>query len=471
MSTLEEFPQVKDAYAKYVEKFNSEPTNPTQLIKFCQKNEIQGVTWSKCSKYFKILNGQSTAINKAQPPKNFMNRSHHKKTTSSPMIKSPKSKDSSSSPDTNTNGVSPKSSTTTTSSNGSASAPPKATPPKVISPNLSPSNHRRTQSAIDAKTHKANIDKKTDSSKPFQTVMINELFTDLKEDPIGPQDDDSKSQTNGDTKRVSFLLPTNGSKNKQRLSKTPPPSSFKSIFIDQKLGALSSTQESAPAATIQKTVKKEVKKHPLLEKPWNRHKSSVWPKNRMAMTFDLKKWLIDNKFDKFASKLYHFGIESMKDLRLLMNEDMIEDLCGKNGVKMTIIYRRKFIKKVLAHNRSTTKNRSTDTDLGGFGSLLMQSISPKKEQHKFQYEMEAVQALTKRIQQTTKSIQITKKLQSEIEEQTKTVKQNVIDDFDELIKVIAIRKKQLLNTIDTNHKITSDRLDEQYKLLYERSNY
>ena len=61
----------------------------------------------------------------------------------------------------------------------------------------------------------------------------------------------------------------------------------------------------------------------------------------------------------------------------------------------------------------------------------MQSIShhsKEKKQHKFEYEMEAVQALTKRIQQTTKSIQITKKLQSEIEEKTKTIKQNVISE-------------------------------------------
>ena len=121
---------------------------------------------------------------------------------------------------------------------------------------------------------------------------------------------------------------------------------------------------------------------------------------------------------------------------------MIEDLCGKDGVKMTIIYRRKFIKKVLEYNKST-KTKASDTGLGGFGTLLIQSISPKteeKEKYKFEYEMEAVHALTKRIQQTTKSIRMTKKLQSEIEEQKKTVKQNIID-FDELIKIIAIERR------------------------------
>ena len=164
-----------------------------------------------------------------------------------------------------------------------------------------------------------------------------------------------------------------------------------------------------------------------------------------------------------------YGIESLNDLRLLVNEEMIEDLCGQNGVKMTIIYRRKFIKKVLEYNKST-KAKAMDTDLGGFGTLLMQSISQKteeKEKYKFKYEMEAVQALTKKIQQTTKSIRMTKKLQSEIEEQKKTVKQNIIDDFDELIKIIAIRKKELLTTIDTNHKITQQKLDEQHRNICE----
>ena len=121
---------------------------------------------------------------------------------------------------------------------------------------------------------------KKDTSLPFQTVMINDLFTDLKEDPIGATDDDSKSQTNGDTKTSSLMVPPSNKKKQVRFAKTPPPTSFKSIFVDQKLGAFHETKESAPVSTIEKTVKKEVKKHPLLEKPWNRHKSSTWPKNR-----------------------------------------------------------------------------------------------------------------------------------------------------------------------------------------------
>ena len=190
----------------------------------------------------------------------------------------------------------------------------------------------------------------------------------------------------------------------------------------------------------------------------------------MSMSYDLKKWLIDNKFGKFAKKLYQFGIESMNDLRLLITEDIIEDLCGKNGIKMTIIYRRKFIKKVLEYNKSNNNRRGSQSgDLDEFGSLLMQSISKKSIEHKykFKYEMEAVNQLTKRIQQTTKSIRITKKLQSEIEQQTKIVKENIVSDFDELIRIIAMRKKEILSAIDTKQKITIDRLDEQYKNICE----
>lgn len=267
-----EFPEVKNAYDKYMQKFNLAPTNPTQLIKFCQKNEIQGVTWSKCSKYFKLLNGQSITPNKSQPPKNFINKSRHQKTTSGPLLStSPKSSSSLSSSSTTNGGNSINNNNNDTKTTKNGSSP-------MVSPKLSASNHRRTQSAIDAKTHKANIDKKKDISTPFQTVMINDLFTDLKEDPNGPKDEDSKSAINGNTKTSSLMVPNN--KKQVRFAKTPPPTSFKSIFVDQKLGAFHETKESAPVSTIEKTVKKEIKKHPLLEKPWNKHKSSTWPKNR-----------------------------------------------------------------------------------------------------------------------------------------------------------------------------------------------
>ena len=71
-----------------MEEFNSEPTNPTQLIKFCKANQIQGVSWSKCSKYFKLLNGQSIAINQAATAATAaINGNQHKKATSHPLIK------------------------------------------------------------------------------------------------------------------------------------------------------------------------------------------------------------------------------------------------------------------------------------------------------------------------------------------------------------------------------------------------
>ena len=290
MSTTEEFPEVHLAYGKYVESFSANPTNPTQLINFCKKNEIQGVTWSKCSKYFKLINGQST-----------IKRTAHKKTTSGPILKSPKSKDPSPSSSTSSSSAS-----ITSQNNGNIanhSSPkikpkPMSSSKPMSSPKLSSSNHRRAQSAIDAKTHKQNVAKSDNVKMPFQTVMLNDLFTDLKEDPVihtnqdntnqdnkndDNDDDDSKSQTNGDAKSPTLLSPKGG---KTRISITPPPpTSFKSIFIEQTLKPLSSTTESAPAATIQKTVKKEVKKHPLLEKPWNKHKSSIWPKNRYLLTY------------------------------------------------------------------------------------------------------------------------------------------------------------------------------------------
>ena len=272
MSTLEEFPEVKQAYTRYIEQFNSEPTNPTQLIKFCQKHQIPGVTWSKCSKYFKLLTGQSTANN---------NGNQHKKTTSQPLTKK---SIKTTSPTTENNGVSSPTTNINDASNGSTSTSTSTSSPKVVdvvpprikpmmsSPKLSSNNHRKTQSAIDAKSYKKqNTDKKNDSSSALTpTPVINDLFIDLKEDPAETKkddddDDDSKSQTNGSTKRSSF---------------TNTAATFKSIFVDQKLKPLPSTHQSAPTATIHKTVKKEVKKHPLLEKPWNRHKSSVWPKNR-----------------------------------------------------------------------------------------------------------------------------------------------------------------------------------------------
>merc|ERR1712130_290502 len=42
-------------------------------------------------------------------------------------------------------------------------------------------------------------------------------------------------------------------------------------------------------------------------------------------------------------------------------------------------------------------------------------------------------------------------------------KENIVSDFDELIKVFAMRKKQILQTIDTKHKLTVNRLEDQYK--------
>ena len=171
------------------------------------------------------------------------------------------------------------------------------------------------------------------------------------------------------------------------------------------------------------------------------------------MSYDLKKWLIDNKFDRFAVKLYQFGLESMDDLRLLVTEQIIEDLCGKNGVKMTIIFRRKFIKKVLLFNN---------------GQIVNNKRSKKRETTKqFKHEMEAVHALTNKLRETTNCIQITKKIQSQMEKNTKEIKEAIVSDFDELIKVLAMRKKQILQSVDTKHKIVMDRLQEQHQNISE----
>eukprot|EP01084_Bolivina_argentea_P302858 522834_1 len=174
MST-EEFPDVHAAYMKYVDSLSIEPTNPTQLIKFAKKQNIQGLTWSKCSKYFKILNGQSTEIHKAEPPKNWSKnrrysneikaKKHHHKTTSNPILNINQSLINN-----NTNNHNIKKNDIIT-----------ATTNTITTNTSSISNHRRTQSAIDAETHKQNVVK---NETPFHTVKVDKLFTELKETEI-----------------------------------------------------------------------------------------------------------------------------------------------------------------------------------------------------------------------------------------------------------------------------------------------
>jgi len=385
-----EFEDVHNAYKQYIDEHNTEPTNPTQFLKYCQKKSIPNINWSKTNQYFKLFRDPKSSIaSKTQKQA----ATSHKKTPSDPLT---------------TNGASFRSSTD------------------------SSHLHKRSQSLMDTKTHKNQI---MNEKKSFTTVHLNELLTELKEESSPKQnDDDSKSDT----------LSTK---------------SFRSILIDQKLPPLSATHEAASSIiTIEKSAPIGHSKHKLLRKPWNKNKPSNWPKERMQMTHDLKQWLKQHKFDKFAAKLYHYGVESMDDLRLLSTEDIIEELCGKNGVQMTIIYRRKFIQQIMALNTTNAFNRNDGDD---------ESRRQYADVSQFKYETQAVQALASRMQAVTTTLRATKQLQSETEKQTTAMKQSVMQDFDALIKMIALRKKRILQAIDTRHNITVRRLQEQYTSLSE----
>lgn len=51
---LEQMVDVHSAYQKYVEVKKLEPSNATQLTKFCSQNGIANVKYSQASKYFRI---------------------------------------------------------------------------------------------------------------------------------------------------------------------------------------------------------------------------------------------------------------------------------------------------------------------------------------------------------------------------------------------------------------------------------
>lgn len=139
-----DFPEVQSAFDKYVETYSTKPTNATQLIKFCQQQAIQGVNWSKCSKFFKALD---TAP-----------RIHHK-TASGPLIKA----------------------------KSPANPSPNTSPPKiVVSP---PTNHKRTQSALTPKSYQETLRKSGPAEHKAPMTMLNDMFTDLKE-----EEPDAKTQ-------------------------------------------------------------------------------------------------------------------------------------------------------------------------------------------------------------------------------------------------------------------------------------
>ena len=227
------------------------------------------------------------------------------------------------------------------------------------------------------------------------------------------------------------------------------------------------------------------------------------------MSYELKQWLNIHKFGRFAAKLHQFsdsqfiprelfrgsipsrtflidihsttsismGIESMADLKLLVTEEMMEDLCGKQHVGMTIIYRRKFMKRVSELNadriRNYKRNRQRhptkhEDQRPSFESFILNAIDgPSANSRMFGGEGQAVEALSARIQDATTSIRTTKRVQSEMEDNVKRAKESVEKDFDELIRVLAMRKKQMLRAIDLRHSINKELLDAQYSNILE----
>ena len=78
-----------------------------------------------------------------------------------------------------------------------------------------------------------------------------------------------------------------------------------------------------------------------------------------------------------------------------------------------------------------------------------------------------MEALSARIQTATTSIRTTKRVQSEMDDNVKRAKESVEKDFDELIKVLAMRKKQMLRAIDLRHNNNKELLDAQYSNILE----
>merc|ERR1712129_126103 len=83
------------------------------------------------------------------------------------------------------------------------------------------------------------------------------------------------------------------------------------------------------------------------------------------------------------------------------------------------------------------------------------------------HEMEAVNALTNKLKETTNSIQMTKRIQNKMELDTKRAKDTIVADFDALIRALALRKKQILASVDGKHKIVMNRLREQRENISE----
>eukprot|EP01084_Bolivina_argentea_P115476 205337_1 len=393
----------------YVEQLSTAPSTPTQLIQFSKKKEMTGITWTKCSKYFKVLHGESSRpVRKHSEP---IPRKHHK-TASGPLF-------------LQNNALS--------------------NPANLLTATSTAHGHKRAHSALDSQTltskNKINIPSISTKKAPFetlQTVMLDTLLTDIKED-----------FTHDDDAQLPIQKHSNGAETSTKPSAAKPTAVLSPRIV---ITPVHSTKPETILLPKEVSKTKTARKQALRNKPWNKHKSATWPKNRMPMSFELKKWLTDNKFDRFIAKLYHYGLETMKDLRLLSTEDIIEDLSGANHVKMTIIYRRKFIKKVLELNRKRRKKESEEHV----------ELFPMNEQKQYESETQAVQALTVNIKQATKSMRMNKQIQSDIEENVKTVRNKIVADFDELIKAIALRKKQLLQTLDAQHQMSVNKVEDQY---------
>ena len=254
MATTAEFSQVKAAYDKYVGEISVAPTNPTQLIRYCQKEGIGGITWSKCSKFFKSLNGP-TGHNKSSSGPLLNNKSNNKQ-----------------------------------SSTHSAADTSSESPMIVVTPPNAPVSHKRTQSAHTPRTR----EKLLQNGVTPEFKAMNGKFTDLKEEPEpGPDtkhDDEDEFELNGDDhKEHDMHKPMMHSKvssprkqfskpQSKRISLTPPgmkaSTSFKTLPLDN---------DHAPSSSMKTTPSKRVsiiKKHSLMSKPWNKNKPPLWPRNR-----------------------------------------------------------------------------------------------------------------------------------------------------------------------------------------------
>ena len=283
MATTAEFPQVQAAYDKYVAEISVAPTNPTQLIRYCQKEGIEGITWSKCSKFFKSLGGSPTG---------------HHKSTSGPLLTN------------NTKQSNGKTSNQMNQSNGAADTSTES-PIILVTPPRGPVTHKRAQSAVTPRTREKLLQNGVTSQFNEE---IGGKFTDLKEepepDPDTKHDDDDEFELNGggsggDEKENVYnkmnksrgSIHSNDQKTRtsqtrtsqtrmspqtvKRISLTPPgmkaSTSFKTLPLDDDHShSISPSMKTTPSSKRVSILKK----HSLMSKAWNKNKPPLWPKNR-----------------------------------------------------------------------------------------------------------------------------------------------------------------------------------------------